>query len=64
MTRSSRLALGCAVLALAGLAGASSPSAPPANGKVALQTMTYPELARLVRGHTGKVVVVDMWGVF
>ncbi len=62
MQRYSRLALGGAVLALAGLAS-GAPDAPPP-GKANLRDVSYEGLGKLVRSHKGKVVVIDFWGVY
>jgi hypothetical protein len=60
MTRLQRVALGGPLLALAMTAAALAVPAEPA-GKVALRTISYAELGKLVRGLRGKVVVVDFW---
>jgi hypothetical protein len=59
-----RLALGGLLPALL-LAGAAGPGAgQPADGKVAVRTVKYAELGKLIRGLKGKVVVVDFWADF
>jgi hypothetical protein len=59
MTRTSCLALGAPLLAL--MLAASSMGQPPLTSKVTVQTMTYAELGKTIRGFKGKVVVVDFW---
>jgi hypothetical protein len=43
---------------------ASAPAAPPAPSGVELKAVKYRELTRAIRAQRGKVVVVDIWGVF
>jgi hypothetical protein len=35
-----------------------------ADEKIAARPVSYTDLGRLVRGHKGKVIVVDFWSVY
>jgi hypothetical protein len=59
--RSVHKALGGGLLAVAMAALAAPGAGQGTADKVALQTMSYPELGKLVRSLKGKVVVVDFW---
>jgi thiol:disulfide interchange protein/thiol-disulfide isomerase/thioredoxin len=58
-------ALQSALVAVFGVLALLGPGVPaPAQDGVSLQTVSYAELGKLVRSFTGKVVVVDFWGVY
>jgi hypothetical protein len=63
MRRSTRTAAGILTLSLA-VAAAPVPAGPPAGGEVTLRPVKYADLAGVVRGLKGKVVVVDFWADF
>jgi hypothetical protein len=59
--RAAYKALGGGLLAVAMTALAPPGAGQSPTDKVNLQTMSYPELGKLVRSLKGKVVVVDFW---
>jgi hypothetical protein len=61
MTSLARAALGGLLLALGQSALAPFAHGQSAGNKVELKHVKYDELGRLVRGHSGKVVLVTFW---
>lgn len=39
-------------------------AAPSSDDKISARPATYADLSKLVRGHRGKVVVVDFWSTY
>jgi hypothetical protein len=50
------------LIAVIGLA-APGAAAEPARAEVTTQDVKYDGLAKVIREHTGQVVVVDFWGI-
>ena len=44
--------------------GVAVAGAPSSDDKISARQATYADLGKLVRGHRGKVVVVDFWSTY
>jgi hypothetical protein len=44
--------------------GVAVAAAPSSDDKISARPATYADLGKLVRGHRGKVVVVDFWSTY